>query len=216
MPKNKLYAVRSGRAPGIYGTWEECHEQVDGYPGAEFKSFRDRDAAEEYMDNGGAGKDVAHAGREYPLAFVDGSYNPDTKTYGYGGFVSVSQSETYEISGSGSDAEKASMRNVAGEIDGAVAAVEKAVALGLKKIAIYHDYEGVAKWADGSWRCNKPATKAYREAMLRYGSEIEIRFVHVDAHTGIAGNELADRMAKRAVGLDPKRPGTEASHDRKD
>ncbi len=34
-----FYAVRVGRVPGIYRTWEECKAQVDGYPKASFKGF---------------------------------------------------------------------------------------------------------------------------------------------------------------------------------
>ncbi len=35
----KLYVVGRGRRPGIYQTWEEAKAQVDGYPGARYKSF---------------------------------------------------------------------------------------------------------------------------------------------------------------------------------
>ena len=45
----KYYAVRAGRAPGIYESWTDCKEQTAGYPGAIFKSFTDREAAEQYM-----------------------------------------------------------------------------------------------------------------------------------------------------------------------
>ena len=36
---NKFYAVRVGRLPGVYATWDECKSQVNGYPGAKYKSF---------------------------------------------------------------------------------------------------------------------------------------------------------------------------------
>lgn len=35
----KYYAVRVGKRPGVYRSWEECKAQVHRYPGAEFKSF---------------------------------------------------------------------------------------------------------------------------------------------------------------------------------
>jgi len=47
--KNKYYAVRSGREPGIYLTWDECKAQVDGYPKAEYKSFSALRDAEVYL-----------------------------------------------------------------------------------------------------------------------------------------------------------------------
>lgn len=39
MPKKKYYAVKVGKTPGIYLTWDECSAQVTGYKGAKFKSF---------------------------------------------------------------------------------------------------------------------------------------------------------------------------------
>lgn len=39
MEKRKFYVVWEGRAPGIYDTWEECFDQVDGFPGAKYKSY---------------------------------------------------------------------------------------------------------------------------------------------------------------------------------
>lgn len=39
MAKKKYYAVRQGRKTGIYQTWGECKEQVQGYKNSIFKSF---------------------------------------------------------------------------------------------------------------------------------------------------------------------------------
>jgi ribonuclease HI len=49
MPKTKFYAVRIGREPGIYRTWEDCKAQVDGYSGAVFQSFKLMCDAEKYL-----------------------------------------------------------------------------------------------------------------------------------------------------------------------
>lgn len=46
----KFYAVRKGKHPGIYKTWEECELQVKGYSQAEFKSFSCQDDAEAYLN----------------------------------------------------------------------------------------------------------------------------------------------------------------------
>jgi viroplasmin and RNaseH domain-containing protein len=35
-----VYAVRSGRQPGLYSTWDECRTQVDRFPQAEYKKFK--------------------------------------------------------------------------------------------------------------------------------------------------------------------------------
>lgn len=43
--KNKFYVVWVGHEPGIYRSWEDAQEQVNGYPGAQFKSYNDIDEA---------------------------------------------------------------------------------------------------------------------------------------------------------------------------
>lgn len=58
------------------------------------------------------------------FAFVDGSFNTSTSVYGYGGFIEY-KGERYELMGNGNDADMASMRNVAGEVLGSMAAVKR-------------------------------------------------------------------------------------------
>jgi viroplasmin and RNaseH domain-containing protein len=45
----KLYAVRIGRTPGIYTTWDEAKAQVDGFTGARYKGFTSMAEAEAFM-----------------------------------------------------------------------------------------------------------------------------------------------------------------------
>jgi ribonuclease HI len=42
----KFYVVWKGRQPGIYSSWDECKRQVDGFIGAQHKSFPTRAAAQ--------------------------------------------------------------------------------------------------------------------------------------------------------------------------
>lgn len=41
----KFYVVWKGHSPGIYDSWEECKLQINGFPGAEYKSFESQEAA---------------------------------------------------------------------------------------------------------------------------------------------------------------------------
>ena len=45
----KYYAVKVGEKTGIYETWEECKANVDGYPGALYKSFKNISDAYAYL-----------------------------------------------------------------------------------------------------------------------------------------------------------------------
>jgi ribonuclease HI len=46
----KYYAVRKGRAPGIYETWEECEQQIKYFKNAQFKKFKTKELAQEFME----------------------------------------------------------------------------------------------------------------------------------------------------------------------
>ncbi|EEU20935.1 ribonuclease H family protein [Lactobacillus mulieris] len=46
----KFYAVKKGRKIGIFRTWDECKEQVNGFSGAEYKSFSNILEASQYLD----------------------------------------------------------------------------------------------------------------------------------------------------------------------
>jgi len=45
----KFYSIFKGHTPGIYTTWDEAKEQVDGYPGAVYKSFKTEEEAKAWM-----------------------------------------------------------------------------------------------------------------------------------------------------------------------
>jgi ribonuclease HI len=68
--KLKYYVVWKGRMPGIYISWQTCSAQVQGYPGARYKSFPTHAAALRAF-RAGAG---AHAGK--PATQGDWLFSP--------------------------------------------------------------------------------------------------------------------------------------------
>lgn len=48
----KFYAIKKGRKPGIYTTWDEAKKQVSGYSGAVYKGFTSRSQAEAFLNGG--------------------------------------------------------------------------------------------------------------------------------------------------------------------
>ena len=201
MPK-KFYAVRKGRKTGIFTTWDECRAQVHGFACAEYKSFPTMEGAKGFMElSNQTTPNVATTSNEPELvAYVDGSYDQSTKRFSYG-MVLLENGEEKTFKKSFSDPGLASMRNVAGEIMGARAAMEYAIANNKKRLVIYHDYEGIAKWPLGIWKTNKEGTIAYKAYFDEAKTKVSIRFQKVTGHSGDKYNDYADKLAKQALGL---------------
>lgn len=196
---NKYYAVKVGRNPGIYMTWDECKEQVNKYPKAEFKSFTTMEEAHAFMENKTV--EVEIDSKDTAVAYVDGSFNVDTMVYGYGVVMMYHGREEY-YKGSGNEENMSAMRNVAGEILGATYAMKYAYDHDIKNLVIYHDYEGIAKWCLGEWKTNKLETQTYKNKFQEYSKKVNISFVKVKGHSGDKYNDLADALAKEAAGVE--------------
>ncbi|UAM97901.1 ribonuclease H family protein [Polaribacter litorisediminis] len=46
MPNKKFYVVWNGRKTGVFTSWKVCKAQIDGYEGAQYKSFANLEEAE--------------------------------------------------------------------------------------------------------------------------------------------------------------------------
>ena len=198
MAKKKYYAVKNGRETGVFDSWAECEKQVKGFKNALYESFYTLDEANSYLGIA-IEKNLPPDGTVY--AYVDGSYNVSTDIYGYGIVLILPDGEVEEINGNGKNSDVSSMRNVAGELKGAFLSMQYAVNNGYKALTIFHDYEGIAKWALHEWKANLKETMAYRDFCDSISKIISLNFVKVAAHTGIKYNELADKLAKKAIGI---------------
>ena len=217
MAKKKFYAVKQGRKTGIFLTWDDCKKQVMGYPGAIYKSFGTEAEAKEYLgigsavaglDSGISGTECAVAGRIQtgtPASgaveiYVDGSYHAATKEFSYGMVVLIDGREE-KFSQKMSDPELAQMRNVAGEIKGAEFVMRYCLDNGISSVDIYYDYAGIEKWCTGEWQTNKSGTIKYAAFYKEASKKLTVRFVKVKGHSGVKYNELADKLAKSALGI---------------
>lgn len=189
----KFYAVKNGRKTGIFTTWEECKAQVDGFSDAKYKSFLTKAEAEAYL----SGKEG-----QMPVntAYVDGSYNIKTGEFSYGA-VLLLEGEEKTFCEKFSDTALAEMRNVAGEIKGAEFVMRYCVENDIKEIKIVYDYVGIEAWATGEWKANKDGTKAYKRYYDEVKNAVKIKFEKVKGHSGDKYNEMADKLAKSAVGI---------------
>lgn len=192
----KYYAVRKGRNPGIYETWEDCQKEIYRFSGAEYKSFTSFDDAKAFMD--GTKKEV-HSESE-AVAYVDGSFLLEKAMFSYGAVLFYNGEELH-FNEAFSDPELVSMRNVAGEIKGSEFIMRYCLEHGIKSIDIYYDYEGIEKWCTGAWRANKFGTRHYADTYKEISQYVDIHFIKVRGHSGDEYNDLADKLAKSALGI---------------
>lgn len=206
--KKKYYGVKAGRHPGIYYNWEDCKAQVHEYPHAKYRSFESKDEALEYV-NGTGSKQVEQLSlfqkerktnsTHLLTAYVDGSYAEARREYAFGCVFLDDGKIIGEMNGKDGNPVYTGMRNVAGEILGAMKAVSYAIENGYDSVNICYDYAGIQKWAEGEWKAKRIGTREYRDFMQ--SAPINITFTKIAAHTGETYNEMADRLAKKALGI---------------
>jgi len=221
----KFYVVWRGTKTGVFDDWPTTLALVDGFSGAQYKSFPTRSEAEAAFRNGAparstvtrsAGKprvartDHADAVSAFDtVIFCDGACEPNPGKAGSGmavyraGLLANLWYGAYNPAGTNNTAELQALLQ----------------ALILARTEIHDDksvqvrsdssygLNAVTKWAAGwekrGWRKAEGEIKNLEVIQELYAlyQEIEddVKLQHVSAHVGIEGNELADRMAMFAV-----------------
>lgn len=221
-----VYAVRVGRAPGKYRSWPDCNAQVHRFPGAQFEKFRTEAEADVYLAQPpgpppAAEREAAVAraldrlavarGAGRAVVYVDGSNTADGQLMSFGLTCEVGDATTFESSGVTvpSACPGSRMRNVYGELCGALEALnllEGGPELVTRPqdpprypdIVLVHDYRGISRWAKGLDQAKNPwVREVYVRLMRAYDDRID--YLWVPGHSGVPGNDRADRLAKDAI-----------------
>lgn len=145
------------------------------------------------------------------IAYTDGSFR-ETQfggVYGAAGVVAKEGEEAYTSLCKASQDEFVSMRNVAGEIMAVMMVMEHCLnVLKLTQedtLILHHDYVGVHNWVKSNrekdyWKAKNKLTQTYRDYMNSIVKpRFNVEFIHTPGHSGIAGNELVDRLASTAI-----------------
>lgn len=204
MAKKKFYAVRKGITIGVFESWSECQAATAGYSNAEFKSFSTLEEAESYIKNespvvNNANAESFELNTTKVIAYVDGSYDDKLKKYAFGCVILTPSGETIKEHGNGENPASLAIRNVAGEMLGAMFAVKWAITNGYSEIELRYDYEGIEKWVTGDWKAKNELAQKYATSMNEWKQTIQISFLKVTAHSNNKYNDIADELAKTAL-----------------
>lgn len=133
------------------------------------------------------------------IVYVDGSFDEDIGKYAFGCIIITPNGEVVQESGNGDNPDSIALRNVTGEMLGAMFAVKWCDKNGYSTIEICYDYLGIEKWATGEWKAKNSLTKKYADFMKENSNKLNISFKKITAHTGNKYNEEADKLAKAAL-----------------
>lgn len=174
-----IYAVKVGRTPGIYTNWKDCKSQIHKFPGGTYKKFSFLDDAEEYLEK--PHEFFADVDPDWPVVYTDGSFQNGHA--GAGVFFGDDDPRNISIKVPGKPT------NQRAEIYAVIVALRSTSG----PIHIKTDSKYTINCATGVWsiKVNQDLFSELKELMKNR----KVKFTHVYGHTGIHGNEMADRLA---------------------
>lgn len=191
----KYYAIKDDMKSEITDSWDKCKELLKNYTSPQYKSFKTKEEAEAFIKG-----EVLDDNITAPKAYIDGSYDINTGAYSFGGVLIIDGKE-YPYKKKFDEDEYSSLRNVAGEIQGAGFIIAYCVKKGIKELHIFYDYLGIEKWYKGEWKANSKIAIEYQMLAKRVEDKIKVVFHKVKSHTNNYYNDMADRLAKDALGI---------------
>ncbi|XP_042189653.1 ribonuclease H1 isoform X2 [Callorhinchus milii] len=205
MKGRMYYAVRSGRKPGVYSSWNECKEQVDKFPCARFKKFATEEDAWAFVD--ATASNSSKSTGDAVVVYTDGCCTCNGRKRSRAG-IGVYWGYAHPLNLS----ERLSGRqtNQRAEIVAACRAIEQAKEQNIEKLVIFTDsmftINGITKWIKSwknkDWKLSTGGPVINREDFERLDkltSDINIDWMHVPGHAGFTGNEAADVLAKEGA-----------------
>lgn len=223
----------------LFTSWPECEKEKSGASRAICRGFPTEDEAQEFMDGKWRGKSISkEAGTwleeyktkpgqlktdteldmsklssgEYPkyCAYVDGSYDPRNKIYGFG-VVFICDGKIDKFYGGGKEEDLVNMRCGAGELLACMEVIKYAETLDLPELTIIYDSELI------QWAYRGGGEKMLTQAAGQYIDDIREKMrIEVESIEGLShkagknsakaladklANSLADKLARKGAGI---------------
>lgn len=218
--KIKYYVVRVGRVPGIYTDVDEYRKQVDGFSLSVSKKFKNYDEACAWYKKKKKPSATINVNErteekiksqiedalknDSAVAYVDGSFDELNKKYAFGAVIRYRNKE-YMISGVRNDPSKVQFCNMAGEMESVMEAIKWAKKRGVHKIIIVHDCKMISTIAKSEGKARGAVAIEYKNFYDKESKVMEIEFSEVRGHSGNKMNDLADALARQALGKSIKK-----------
>lgn len=221
------YAVRNGRNPGVYDSWNECSEQVNQYSNAKYKKFDSFEGAQDFVNQGTSSgykqsyyedsnsseyysKPAKYSGgynNEPAVVYTDGCCASNGRFDARAG-IGVYWGENHPLNVG--ERLPGRQTNQRAEIQAACTAVAQAKSQNIKKLDVCTDskftIDGITKWVH-TWEKNdwtlstgEPVkNKDDFQRLHQLSKGMDITWKHVPGHAGYNGNEAADELAREGA-----------------
>lgn len=203
--KKVYYAVPNGIKCGIYNTWDECNQNIQGFPNPIYKKFDDEEKAKEFFDE------------FYNVLYVytDGACHNNGKKNalaGIGIYFNKDNENNVSIKLEGDN-----LTNNIAELSAIIKAIQIIKKFDIEKKVIVTDSEYAIKCATtygeklskNNWLCKKgeePPNVELVKKLYELTNKYKILYKHIEAHTDKTdrhsiGNYNADKLANSCLGI---------------
>ena len=190
----KYYAIFiSAEKTHILNNWPECQSMIKGVSNVKYRGFVNKKDAQDYLNLLSKPSLTENKANHSIRVYVDGSFNDLLKKSAWA-WVAI-QHESPLAFDKGLIPHDALSRNIDGELE----AVKQAILWSQKHhhhITLVHDYEGIARWADGTWKAKSQIAKDY--LLFLKSRPTNYHFQKVKAHSNDKWNDYVDALAKSA------------------
>ena len=204
-----FYSVHKGQNKGIYNTWSECKEQIDGYSKPVFKKFDNQLDAQYFLENGYTDKkQEINVPKGYYIVYTDGSCKKLENNIKAGYGIYFGKNDSRNCSKRFNLENPTNNRAELLAILECLKIIEKEknpyVIMTDSKYSIESVTKYALKWETNDWKTIDGENVKNRELIepiykiLKDNSNIEMR--HLNSHTGYGdkyseGNKCADKLA---------------------
>ena len=223
MAKKKFYVVWVGKQIGVFTDWSVVQPLVTGYPGAKHKSYPSMEEAKGAFDLGGTAAKSASTkprtkkrvkkfvlDKAYDIhIFSDGACDPNPGEAGSGvaiyegGVLSELWYGCYEQLGTNNTAELNALYRALEIAEKMLCPSRKILILSDSSYSVNAMTKWSVGWEKNGWTRKGNQALANKELIAKMYSlykrlAVDVDLAHVKGHSGVEGNELADRLSLMA------------------
>lgn len=184
MSATKLfYAVRKGKMPGIYHTWESCKEQVSGFSNAEYKKFDNLKDAKTYLKT-----NDSRVSSGFSL-YIDGG---SRKNPGVAGCAAVLFKDNARIAASYKYL-GAYVTNNEAEYQSLILGLNVALSEGVSELKAFSDSKLIVCQVQDKWNVNHPELirlNLVAKGLVKTFKKFDIQ--HISRELNVEADELAN------------------------